>query len=227
MISFDESVYALMFTTGLLGGVGHCSGMCGPLAIALAPRFVEHKWRAQLLMNLGRLLSYAFLGGILAAAGAMLGLVAIAGLQQVTLIVAGLVMIVGGLITLGVPGLSRLVPKLHSPLSGGALKLFANARGLGAAFSIGIFWGLLPCGLLYSAFVAAIGAGADAGHPVWAWLKGASILFLFGLGTLPTVMGIGVAASSMHPKLRAILQRVAGLIVVVTGVIFIVQALYG
>ena len=226
MISFDESVYALMFTTGLLGGVGHCSGMCGPLAIALAPRFVEHKWRAQLLMNLGRLLAYAFIGGVLAAAGALLGLVAIAGLQEVTRTVAGLVMIVGGLVTLGVPGLARLVPRLHSPLSG-ALKLFANARGLGAAFSIGMFWGLLPCGLLYSAFVAAIGAGADAGHPVWAWLKGASILFLFGLGTLPTVMGIGVAASSMRARTRSVLQRFAGLIVVVTGVLFVVRAVHG
>jgi uncharacterized protein len=53
----------LVLVLGFLGSFGHCAGMCGPIAVAFS--LSEQKERSlpfHLLLNLGRLLSYALVG---------------------------------------------------------------------------------------------------------------------------------------------------------------------
>ena len=60
-----------------------------------------------------------------------------------------------------------------------------KGRVPGHPFATGLFLGLLPCGFLYSAVVAAVARGGA--------LEGAAALALFGLGTAPALLGVSVA----------------------------------
>ena len=101
---------------------------------------------------------------------------------------------------------------------------FAGWARSSGPFVLGLFWGLMPCGLLYSAYAAAAGAGAAASQPLTGALAGATVMALFCLGTTPTLLGIGWAAGQMPPGARTWLQRVAGVIVIVSGLLLLLNA---
>ena len=103
-MSGADSVFALMLVAGLAGGLGHCSGMCGPLVILLSPREAGSARIAAL--HLGRVLSYAILGGGLAALASLLAVeLEPFSVDRWTRLAAGVVLTLGGLSTLGVPWL--------------------------------------------------------------------------------------------------------------------------
>ena len=69
-----ESALGLVFATGLLGGLGHCIGMCGPLAASFALTLKGERPLAPLLLyNLGRVTTYALVGGAVGVAGSLAG----------------------------------------------------------------------------------------------------------------------------------------------------------
>jgi sulfite exporter TauE/SafE len=61
---------------------------------------------------------------------------------------------------------------------------------LPGSFAAGLLWGWLPCGLVYGALAAAALAGSPA--------RGAAAMLAFGLGTLPNLLAIGIAAARMR-----------------------------
>jgi uncharacterized protein len=82
---------------------------------------------------------------------------------------------------------------------------------------MGLVWGWLPCGLVYSALIWAISAGSA--------VKGGLLLFCFGLGTLPNLMAMGIFAG----KLTALLRRpgimhLAGVLVILIGLFTIARS---
>ena len=186
---------------GLLGSVGHCVGMCSPFVLFVSRRYGRPEggrrtaFAAQLWYTAGRIVTYAVLGALAGALGGVVELAgALFGLQRAAAVVAGGVLVVWALVAL-----SDLVPGLDS---GGSL--FARVAGRlkgrvpGHPFATGLFLGFLPCGLLYSAVIAAVGRGGP--------VEGAAALALFGVGTAPALLSVSVA-DELLARHRAFVTR--------------------
>ena len=202
-------------TLGLLGGFGHCVGMCSPFVLFVSRRYVPDGsgpaavLGAQGWYTAGRTLTYAALG---AAAGALGGVVELAGglfgLQRLASIAAGGVLVVWAL-----AALSDLVPRRGT---GGTL--FTRVAGVlkgrvpGHPFATGLFLGLLPCGLLYSALIAAAARGGPT--------EGAAALALFGLGTAPALLGVSVA-DELLARNRTVINRLSQVFLLAMGIWFL------
>ena len=209
------------FLIGLTGGV-HCVGMCGGIVGALTlglPLVRERPLLARLpfllAYNTGRIASYVAAGALAGGVGAWAAnLVSVHRAQLGLQVVAGLFMILLGLYLAG------WWPILgHLERAGGVLwrrieplgRRLLPVRTLPQALGIGLVWGWLPCGLVYSALVWAIGAGGAG--------KGALLLLGFGLGTLPALLAMGTAAVALaNWARRPIMRRAAGTLVVLFGV---------
>ena len=176
-----------------------------------------------LQLHVGRILSYALLGGGLAGLTSLLALeIDAIPARRLIMVVAGAVLLLSGLATFGLPYLRA--SWLQAVMGSGPVRLASRVARSRGHFILGLFWGLLPCGLLYSAFAAAAGAGAAASNPVTASMRGAAVMLLFGLGTTPTLIGIAWAAKQLPSGLRVWLQRLAGAVVAVTGLLLILHA---
>ena len=90
-------------------------------------------------------------------------------------------------------------------------------KSLWRYYPLGALFGFIPCGLSYSIFIASAGTG-DV-------LSGMLVSLLFGLGTMPSLLLVGTAAAYMGSRLRGILYRAAGGIIIITGVFFLVKGI--
>jgi uncharacterized protein len=216
----------LIITLGFLGSFGHCFGMCGPLTVAfsLSHQQKTPNWRQQLkfhtLLNLGRMLSYALVGAGIGALGSVLvesGQLAGVGsdLRRWMAIITGVMLIWFGLgqvkpeLLPRIPVLHPLLQgSLHNRLSAGMVKLSLQTRWWTPAL-LGMTWGLMPCGFLYTAQIKA----AETGN----WWMGAVTMLAFGLGTLPTMLGVGVSTSLVNKDRRSQLFRLGGWVTITIG----------
>jgi sulfite exporter TauE/SafE len=195
--------------------------MCSPFVLFVSRRYAPPAGgraavvAAQLWYTTGRIVTYAVLG---AAAGALGGVVELAGglvgFQRAASVVAGSVLVVWALVAL-----SDLVPRLGT---GGSL--FARVAGAlkgrvpGHPFATGLFLGLLPCGLLYSALIAAAARGGPT--------EGAAALALFGIGTAPALLGVSVA-DELLARNRALVNRLSQAFLLAMGIWFLSNGLVG
>jgi sulfite exporter TauE/SafE len=216
-------VFALV---GLLGGA-HCLGMCGPLVTLYADRMDTSgpvAWteiRQHLLFNLGRTASYAAIGAGMGLLGTVLyDTAAVAAVADDVRAVAGL--LVGGFIVLTgskylLTGTTvGLVGHLGSGsvfqrMSAGLLERVDTLVGGPKILALGAVHGLLPCPLLYPAFLYAFATGSA--------LYGAVALGVLGLGTVPTVFAYGVAFQSVSPRFQGPLHRALGAVFLLLGYI--------
>lgn len=220
----------LITMLGFLGSFGHCIGMCGPLAVAFSFSYPEktQSWQRQLqfhiLLNLGRVFSYALVGtaiGILGSAlvqGGQLGGVG-SDLRRWIAIITGMMLIWLGLAQVK----PHLIPKipifhpllqnsLHNRLSAVMVNLSLHTKWWTPAL-LGMTWGLMPCGFLYAAQIKAAATGNG-------W-HGAITMLAFGLGTLPTMLGVSVSTSLMSKDQRGQLFRLGGWVSMIIGIITI------
>lgn len=210
------------FVVGLLGGV-HCAGMCGGIVGALSFGLPAGgaRWPVLLAYNAGRISSYTLAGAVMGGLGFYFsGLLPVQAAQNVLLTLAGLFLILMGLYLAGWWGalgrlerVGGLLWRRIEPLGRGLLPV----RSAGHAYLLGLLWGWLPCGLVYSALVWTVSAGGV--------VQGASLMLAFGLGTLPNLLLMGVAAAQLrrwvrHPAVRA----AAGLLVIGFGVWLLLDA---
>jgi uncharacterized protein len=218
----------LIFSLGFLGSFGHCVGMCGPLTVAFS---LSQKDKANghwlssfsfhFLLNLGRILSYALVGGLL---GSLSSLLLVSGqfagigsqLRQFMVIFTGILLIWLGLTQINpnflpkIPILHPLQGTLHNSLTALMTKLSFQTRWW-IALVLGIFWGLIPCGFLYTAQIKAIETGSF-------WLGMISML-AFGLGTMPMMLGVGISASRLGSDRRSQLFRLGGFLTLTIGIL--------
>ncbi len=215
------------FVVGLLGGV-HCVGMCGGIVSALSfglPRESRTRLSAiaafQLAYNLGRIFSYVLAGALMGGLGLLLAQALPLYLAQKALyVLAGLFMIALGLYLGGWWfGLTRLeqagdrIWRHLEPIG----KRLMPVRNWRQAFVLGLVWGWIPCGLVYSVLVWTVSAGG-----VW---QGAALMLAFGLGTLPNLLLMGlVAGGIVRWSRRAWVRQFAGLMVMLFGVYSLWQA---
>lgn len=191
-----DSLFAL-FLVGLLGGT-HCVGMCGGIVGALsmggAPRPSLH-----LAYNLGRISSYTLAGAIVGALGsASLALAGQLPLRVALYVLANLMLIALGFYLMGVTRALAFTERVGQNLWQRIQPLtrrFLPAQSVAQAFPLGMLWGWLPCGLVYSALATALAAGSAT--------QGAMLMLAFGLGTLPNLLLAGL----LLVRLRHIVQR--------------------
>lgn len=225
-----EMTFFAAFLVGLFGGV-HCVGMCGGIVGALSFGLPEQaRGRFSSLLpylvnyNLGRLFSYTVAGALVGGIGALAAsLTALHQAQSVLQVVAGLFMVAMGLYLGGWwYGMSRLekaggrVWQLLEPFGRKLLPVQRPSQAL----VMGLVWGWLPCGLVYSALIWAISAGSA--------LDGALLLLSFGLGTLPNLFAMGVIAGKLTTFLRRPpIMHLAGVLVMLMGVLYAVLPFVG
>lgn len=188
-----DSGFLAVFLIGLLGGV-HCAGMCGGIVSALSlqmpgkPGTGGPAWTLHLAYNLGRIGSYAIAGALMGALGS-LGLLLdnVMPVQMILYVAANLMMVALGLYLTGLTQTLAFTERAGQWLwrrVQPATKRFLPVRGVAQAFPLGMLWGWLPCGLVYSVLTMAILSGSAA--------RGAAIMLAFGLGTLPNLMLAGL-----------------------------------
>jgi len=205
------------FVVGLVGSL-HCIGMCGPIAIALPVPDSSNLsfFTGRILYNLGRVVTYAFLGAVLGLVGSK---IALAGFQQVVSIVIGVVIIIAVLLPQKYKNFFAqhpVIQKLAHPLKSNIGVLFSKGT-FSAMFLIGILNGFLPCGLVYVALAGAIASG-DA-------ISGSAVMILFGLGTVPAMFAASVFGKFINIGIRTKIRKAVPVLAIILGVIFILRGM--
>jgi sulfite exporter TauE/SafE len=205
---------AIAFFIGLFGSV-HCIGMCGPLALSL-PSFRQRWWLVlidKILYNLGRVLTYSFLGLLTGLVGKQLWL---SGLQQGVSLLSGLLILLAGFAAIFKFRLAgnRLLSLLLSPV----YRLLNYAlRHKAGHLVVGLLNGFLPCGFVYLALAGAINTGAP--------LTAAAYMFWFGAGTFPLMLLATVSAGFIGPVVRRRINKAMPYLMVCLGLWFLLRGL--
>jgi sulfite exporter TauE/SafE len=216
------------FVMGLLGGV-HCVGMCGGIVGALTFGLAEEvRTRPhgalpyQLGYSLGRITSYVIAGAIMGGLGMLLAeILPVYYAQQFLLLIAGFFMLALGLYLggwwMGLNRLERLGGVIWRRLEPMARKLLPVATPA-QAWLLGLVWGWIPCGLVYSMLIWTVSSGGV--------IEGAGLMLAFGLGTLPNLLVMGLVAGGLARWSRDVrVRRLAGLMVMLFGVYTLWQLL--
>ncbi len=212
--------YLSALIVGLVGGV-HCVGMCGGIVSTLSISLPgESRRRAsamlpyQMAYNLGRISSYVAAGALMGGLGTLLvQWMPLYVAQRVLLMFAGIFMILLGLYIGGWWMLLNRVEQAGGglwrriePLGRKLLPVSSPLRALG----VGLVWGWVPCGLVYSMLINAVSTGSA--------LKGAGVMLAFAAGTLPNLIIMGLLTGAAAHLLQAPLtRRLAGLCVIGFG----------
>jgi len=219
------------FIIGLLGS-GHCIAMCGGITTMLTSALPNEKSDINLQIpvnnqkphqpskfalvfcyNFGRILSYSLIGAIVGFTGSIaaknIGL-PLAGLKIFSAIFVILLGLYLGQWLLWLNRIETIGKKLWqhiSPLASNVIPVNTPLKALG----LGAIWGWLPCGLVYSTLTWAL-ASSDI-------INGASIMFFFGIGTLPALLTLSVGFSSIKTALvNPTLRKVIALILISYGI---------
>ncbi len=207
-----SSVALPLFLAGLLGGFAHCSLMCGPFVLMQMARGLEavpaqkmresHRFYAALLIpyHLGRMTTYAALGAAMAFF--------IGGIALWWRTVSGVILGISGLLMIA----SILYPSVKNiPLPAVFLRIHARLlrivstgeekessrrpfAQIAKGYRLGLVLGLLPCGMVYAALLAAAGTASP-------W-QGALSMVVFTLGTIPGLVFTALAGSFAMTRLR-------------------------
>ena len=233
-LGFDVALFGLI---GLLAGA-HCIGMCGPLVTIYDdrlrnadratrsradPPLTPYAVRQHLLFNVGRVVSYALIGAVLGGLGGVLfasmdGLVGAAGpIRGVIGVAIGAVVIgIGWRYLRGGTGIEHGLPGVEHVTSALVTYVDRLVHGPGI-MGLGAIHGVLPCPILYPAYLFAFASGSA--------LAGAIALGTLGLGTIPAVLLFGTVIGSLGADHRARLHRLLGAAFLVLGYVLLAHGL--
>jgi len=203
--------YGMLFLIGLLTSV-HCIAMCGGINLSQCiPQNTKKSDSNELttlkpcaLYNLGRVISYTVVGALVGALGSVISFSGNAkGLVQ---IVASLFMIIMGLNMLNVaPWLRKLNPRMPKIFS----KKINNGKSSNVPLYVGLLNGLMPCGPLQAMQLYAL----STGDPI----KGALSMFVFSIGTVPLMFGLGALSTILSQKFTKKAMSVGAVLVIILG----------
>jgi sulfite exporter TauE/SafE len=200
--------------TGFLGSA-HCFGMCGGIsglfAVNANVQSLRHQVPKAIAYNVGRVLTYAILGAVVA----LLGKGAVGSIPQL----AAPVRLASGILIILIGLQLAFNWRILAPLETAGAKIWQRiapaAKGLVPvqsslqALGLGVIWGWLPCGLVYSVLLLA----ATTAEPA----NGGLVMIAFGLGTMPAMIATGLSASKLAQFMSR--RRVGiGLLIVLLGI---------
>ncbi|MCX6180788.1 MAG: sulfite exporter TauE/SafE family protein [Bacteroidetes bacterium] len=206
----------LLLTAILLGLASslHCVGMCGPIVMSIPfLHFKKNKYFAMAIYHTGRLFVYALLGIFSGSVGALMSLV---GFEQWMSIIAGAFLV----LIFFIPKIKNAMEKkLASPVNKiqTSLGKYLFQPTYSSVTLMGMLNGILPCGMVYAALVAATAAGST----------GESMLYMvfFGVGTLPLLLACTIGFSALGTQFKNQFRKWAPYGTLVIGLLFILRGL--
>lgn len=217
--------YGMLFIIGLLTSV-HCIAMCGGINLSQCMLQEDNRkekggrfavFQSSLLYNLGRVISYTVIGFFLGFVGMVMGGGSSAGVsvlfQGIVKMIAGIFMVIMGMNMLEIfPWLRRF--NLHMPKFFAAI-IHKNKAKNHRVLLVGMLNGLMPCGPLQAMQIVALASG----NP----FVGAFSMFLFSLGTVLLMLGLGSLVSVLSKKFAKGMMAVGAVLVVVLGLAMLSQ----
>jgi len=201
----------IILVIGLLAGF-HCMGMCGGIVVAYSSSNIKNKNTSQvphIQYNLGRVISYTIIGGILGGIGAFFGINPV--FTGTIIIVASSFMIIMGLNFLfDLKILKRLQPRTPAFIAKIVFKQKQEKKPK-APFIIGLLTGFMPCGPLQAIQLYALTQGN--------FFDGAAVMFVYALGTVPFLFSFGTIVSSIKNIQIKKIMKFSGALIVILGII--------
>jgi sulfite exporter TauE/SafE/copper chaperone CopZ/plastocyanin domain-containing protein len=205
--------YGMLFIIGLVTSV-HCVAMCGGINLSqcigsqgeTSPRPESKSAIAvPLLYNAGRVISYTVIGALVGALGSVL---TISGrFQGVVQLAAGIFMVIMGITMLNIfPALRRFIPRPPKIIAERIDEQKHSGKG---PLFIGLLNGFMPCGPLQAMQLYALSTGSP--------VSGAISMFLFSIGTVPLMFGIGAISSFLSKRFTARVLQIGAILVTVLG----------
>jgi len=201
-----------IFVIGLVAGTSSCLAVTGGLLLALAAKHNEihqaksawHKFKPLLHFNTGRLVSYFVLGGLVGVLGQSITLsTKMSGYMN---IIVALVMLYLALTILEIFPKGSFPIRPPKKLSRWIADL-SDSDHPAAPFAMGAFTFFLPCGFTQSLQLAALASGS--------FVTGGLMMFVFALGTLPSLLGISAISSTASGSFSRIFLRFSGALVLI------------
>ena len=223
-----KTIFLLYLSTGFTIGFGHCIGMCGPIVVSFSLNLKDKSILVpQLLYHLGRIITYAILGGVVAAAGSFTIVAAnIESIQKGVMIFTGVLIMLMGLAMAGWVPLGSVFGDHSHPggvISKGFGKLLKTKSTL-VYLPLGLLLGLLPCGPVYTALLGAARTGMEINTIYHGILAGMGLMAAFGLGTVPALFLVAKLAGLGWLKSRAIIYKVGAVLMILVGFVFVIKA---
>ena len=200
--NIDSSItYGMLFITGLLTSI-HCISMCG--AINLIAIVDQNKnYKRPILYNLGRVISYTIIGGIVGLIGSIFQLNTY--VNGVIILLASFLMLFMSFKMLGI--IDFKIPFIK----------FSIKNKTRNSFIIGLLNGLMPCGPLQAMQVYALSTGS--------FIKGSLSMLLFSIGTVPLMLFVGVFYHIIKGKGKIILNKIASVLILVLSIVMLNRGL--
>jgi uncharacterized protein len=208
--------YGLLLLVGLLTGF-HCVSMCGGFVLSYTAKHAQEgtkSYKSHFQYGLGKTISYTVIGAAFGLLGSIIAFTPL--MRGVAGIVAGLFLVIFGLNMLNIiPGLRKIRIKTPSFINKFVSKETQKQK---SPLVIGLLNGLMiACGPLQAIYIMAAGTGS--------MLEGAKILFIFGIGTLPVMLGFGFLATLISNKATHKILKASGVIVIILGLIMVNRGL--
>lgn len=191
----DSVGYGTIFVFGLITSL-HCTGMCGGITLAAG--------KAHPLFQFGRIISYTLMGFLLGGFGDLISIGT--GLKKGIPIICGICIIVFSCLWF-LNGVGIKMPKKYLKIIG-----FIKERG---PFGMGLLMALMPCMSLQMVELYSLGTGSA--------FKGAFSMFLFGVGTLPMLIVLGIAGKKAFENNQKTVMIISSVIMLLMGIMMIMK----
>lgn len=208
----DTTTFASVLLIGLVAGTSSCLAVTGGLLLTMAAKYNQvhggatpwAKFKPLLMFNIGRLVSYFLLGGLVGVLGQSITLSS--KMTGITNIVVALIMFYLAL------SLLKILPKklfnIRPPkwLSHKIADLSEHEHPA-APFVLGALTFFLPCGFTQSLQLVALASGS--------FFTGSMTMFIFALGTLPALLSISAISAKAEGRTSKLFIRFSGTLVLV------------
>ncbi len=200
---------------GLTGSL-HCAGMCSPLVMTItnmrSPAFVN-----RLLYNAGRIMMYGILGVAVTTVGSLLPLSEYQNVVSIALGLTLLVMASAGVTGIRIPFFTKLVTTFTIRLKN-VFSEFIRHKNRGSLLFLGALNGILPCGLTLLALSFCITLVKP--------LDGFIYMLLFGVGTLPVMLGFVSIIGFITNRINWDIKKVTTGLMIISGILLIARVFF-